>query len=56
MKERIVSFWGEEEKERHNTERHKIFKAELYPLARLSPKELKKEIESFKLRHPDLFI
>ena len=49
-------FWSGEEKEAHNTERHIIFKAELYPLASLPPKELQQEIVNFKLRHPDLFL
>ena len=56
MDVRKCSFWSEEEKEMHNTERHQIIREELYPLARLSPKELQKEIVSFKLRHPDLFL
>lgn len=50
-----VYFWSEAEKDAHNTERHQLFKNELYGKASWSKAELQIELAEFKKRHPELF-
>ena len=50
--------WSEKEKAEHNTERHRLFKAELY--SHLSGQDLSREektevVKVFKENHPYLF-
>jgi len=49
-----VYFWGTKERAQNSTERHQIFKAELYPHASLSGKEFKEKLEEFKEKNFDL--
>lgn len=49
-----VYFWGRREKEMHNTDRHMIFKRELYPYARESSEDFALRIAQFRTNHPDL--
>jgi len=49
-----VFFWSAKETAAHNTERHKVFREELYPLAHLSRKEFLEKLEQFKIKNFDL--
>ena len=48
-------FWSDKEKEEHNTERHRIFKAELYPYLKEGHKAFTDRVVMFKINHPELF-
>lgn len=49
-------FWSQAEKDLHNTERHQIFKNELYKCVSWSKEEFFLELGKFKKKHPELFI
>ena len=49
-----VYFWSAKETAEHSTERHQIFKKELYDAASLSREEFLKTLESFKEKNFDL--
>jgi len=42
------SYWSKKEREKNNTPRHALIKKNIYPLAMMDSKELKKQIENFK--------
>lgn len=48
-------YWSDVETEIHNTERHQIFRDELYRCASWDPKEFQIELADFAKRHPGLF-
>ena len=50
----VMYFWSEKEKAFYNTERHQIFKEELYPLAQLSRTEFQERLKEFKEKNFDL--
>jgi len=49
-----VYFWSRKETAQHSTERHQIFRGELYAAASLSREEFLKTLESFKEKNFDL--
>lgn len=49
-----VYFWSRKETAEHNTERHKVFREELYPHASLPREEFLVKLEEFKERNFDL--
>lgn len=49
-----VYFWDERERIEHNTERHQVFREELYPCARLPREEFLEKFVEFKKNNPDL--
>lgn len=51
----VFSYWSQKEKEERDTERHRIFKAELYPYIREGHKAFTERIVMFKINHPELF-
>ena len=50
-----IYFWSKSEAELRNTERHQLFKKELYPCVSWSREEFLIELAEFKKRHPELF-
>jgi len=51
----VFSYWSKKEKEEHNTERHKLFKSEVYPFAHLPSDDFALVLAGFKTTHPSLF-
>jgi len=51
---KIIYDWSEKEKEAHNTERHKVFRAELYPHAHLPSDDFALVVAEFCTKHPSL--
>jgi len=47
-------YWGAKEKAQYNTERHQVFKEELYPHASLSRQEFLDKLGKFKEKNFDL--
>ena len=52
---KTLYFWGRREKELHNTDRHKLFKKELYPYVHEDSTDFALRIAQFITDHPDLF-
>ena len=52
-KRKEVYYWSEKERVANNTPRHALIKKNIYPIALLDPKELKKQIENFKKHNPE---
>ena len=52
-----IYYWDKKEKAINNTPRHMAIRETIYPLAsKLTPKQLKVEIEAFKSMNPDWFL
>ena len=49
-----IYYWDHKEKAARNTERHQVFREELYPLAKLSAKEFQEQLKIFKEQNFDL--
>jgi len=49
-----VAYWSRKETAQYNTERHQVFKEELYPLASLPRSEFRTQLEIFKEKNFDL--
>jgi len=50
----IYYWWSAKETAQYNTERHQVFREELYPHASLPREEFKKKLEEFKEKNFDL--
>lgn len=48
-------YWDNKEIAEHNTERHRLFKAELYPYLTEGHKAFTLRVIQFKKNHPELF-
>ena len=51
---KIIYYWGRREKELNNTERHMIFRKELYPHAHLPAVDFALILAQFRTNHPEL--
>jgi len=51
----VFSYWSDKEKEVNDTERHRMFKAELYPYLKDGHKAFTDRVVMFKINHPELF-
>lgn len=47
-------YWSRKETAQHNTERHQVFREELYAAAALSREKFKESLEAFKEKNFDL--
>ena len=50
---KVIYYWSKKEREEHNTERHQLFKKEIYPYLSLPAEDRDIIIAEFLTRYPE---